>query len=288
MSTGSSMVAGVSRGIGSRLPGMIAVLVVALFVVVGAFGEWLAPHDPVRQDLANAHKPPAWYPEGERSHLLGTGSLGQDVLSNIMAGARVSLLVSLCAVGLSGAFGVVVGLVAGYGGGRLDGVLMRVTDIQMSIPFILLAIALIGALGPSLRNVILVIAITNWVTYAKVVRTEARRLRERDFVRFARVSGASTWRVMWRHVLPNVASAILVLVTLDVGKVIIFESGLSFLGLSVQPPTPSWGSMLADGRKYISVAWWTSVFPGVAIFVVVLCVNHVGNRLRVRFDPRLR
>jgi peptide/nickel transport system permease protein len=165
---------------------------------------------------------------------------------------------------------------------------MRLADIQLSIPFILLAIALIGALGASVGNVILVIAITNWVTYAKVVRTETLRLRERDFVRSARVSGTPMWRLLLRHVLPNVMNSVVVLVTLDIGKVIIFESGLSFLGLGVQPPTPSWGSMLADGRKYVNIAYWTSVFPGLAIFVVVLCVNALGNWIRVRFDPQGR
>jgi peptide/nickel transport system permease protein len=263
-------------------------LVVAAFVIVGVFGAWLAPHDPIGQDLSRALQPPAWHAGGSISYPLGTASLGQDVLSGLMAGARVSLLVALCAVGLSGAVGVTLGMVAGYLGGWLDGLFMRLADIQLSIPFILLAIALIGALGASVGNVILVIAITNWVTYAKVVRTETLRLRERDFVRSARVSGTPMWRLLLRHVLPNVMNSVVVLVTLDIGKVIIFESGLSFLGLGVQPPTPSWGSMLADGRKYVNIAYWTSVFPGLAIFVVVLCVNSLGNWIRVRFDPQGR
>lgn len=264
----------------------LAAGVVAAFLFVGAFGPWLAPYDPAHQDLALVLKPPAWHSEGSRGHLLGTAALGQDILSGIIAGARVSLLVSLCAVGLSGLLGVLMGLVAGYVGGWIDSLFMRLADIQLSIPFILLAIALIGAMGPTLANVILVIAITNWVTYAKVVRTETMRLRERDFVKFARVSGAPFAQILWRHILPNVMNSVIVLVTLDIGKVIIFESGLSFLGLSVQPPTPSWGSMLADGRKYISIAYWTSVFPGIAIFVVVLCVNFLGNWLRVKMDPK--
>jgi peptide/nickel transport system permease protein len=263
-----------------------ALVVIALFVVAGVFGGLIAPYDPAHQDLAQTLKPPAWHPEGSRAHLLGTSSLGQDVLSELLAGARVSLLVALCAVGLSGVFGVIVGLVAGYLGGWLDALLMRLADIQMSIPFILLAIALIGALGPSLTNVILVIAITNWVAYAKLVRTETARLRERDFVRFARVCG-TPWPVIFvRHLLPNVMNSVVVLVTLDIGKVIIFESGLSFLGLGVQPPIPSWGGMLADGRKYINIAYWTSLFPGFAIFLVVLCVNFAGNWLRVHTDPK--
>jgi peptide/nickel transport system permease protein len=263
-----------------------ALVVLVLFLLAGVFGGAIAPHDPQQQNLANTLKPPAWHEDGTAAHLLGTTSLGQDVLSNLMAGARVSLLVSLCAVGLSGVFGVAIGLVAGYVGGWVDAFLMRLSDIQVSIPFILLAIALIGALGPSLTNVILVIAITNWVAYAKLVRTETARIRDRDFVRFARVSGTPWPILFWRHLLPNVTNSVIVLVTLDIGKVIIFESGLSFLGLGVQPPTPSWGAMLADGRKYINIAYWTSLFPGIAIFIVVLCVNYAGNWLRLRTDPR--
>lgn len=270
----------------SRLQIVLAAGVTLGFVLLGLLGGWLAPHDPVQQNLAQVMLPPFWQDGGSLAHPLGTAMLGQDVLSGIMAGARVSLLVSVCAVGLSGAFGVMLGLLAGYIGGWLDSLLMRLADIQLSIPFILLAIAMIGALGPNLANVILVIAITNWVTYAKVVRTETMRLRERDFVKSARVSGTSLARVLWRHILPNVMNSVIVLVTLDIGKVIIFESGLSFLGLSVQPPTPSWGAMLADGRKYISIAYWTSLFPGIAIFGVVLCVNFLGNWLRVRLDPQ--
>jgi peptide/nickel transport system permease protein len=270
----------------SRLQIVLAAGVTLGFVLLGLLGGWLAPHDPVQQNLAQVMLPPFWQDGGSLAHPLGTAMLGQDVLSGIMAGARVSLLVSVCAVGLSGAFGVMLGLLAGYIGGWLDSLLMRLADIQLSIPFILLAIAMIGALGPNLANVILVIAITNWVTYAKVVRTETMRLRERDFVKSARVSGTSLTRVLWRHILPNVMNSVIVLVTLDIGKVIIFESGLSFLGLSVQPPTPSWGAMLADGRKYISIAYWTSLFPGIAIFGVVLCVNFLGNWLRVRLDPQ--
>lgn len=265
---------------------VFALAVIALFVVAGALGGLIAPYDPAQQDLAQTLKPPAWHAEGSRAHLLGTSSLGQDVLSGLLAGARVSMLVALCAVGLSGVFGVIVGLIAGYLGGWLDALLMRLADIQISIPFILLAIALIGALGPSLTNVILVIAITNWVTYAKLVRTETARLRQRDFVRFAQVCG-TPWPVIFaRHLLPNVMNSVVVVVTLDIGKVIIFESGLSFLGLGVQPPIPSWGGMLADGRKYINIAYWTSLFPGIAIFLVVLCVNFAGNWLRVRTDPK--
>lgn len=264
----------------------ITLFVLIVFVILGLFGAWLAPYDPTQQDLSQALAPPFWHAGGTTAHLLGTAPLGQDILSGIMVGAQVSLLVSLCAVALSGLFGVFIGLVAGYRGGWVDTVCMRVADIQLSIPFILLAIVMIGAMGPKLSNVIFVIAVTNWVTYAKVIRTETMRLRERDFVKSARVSATPTGLILLRHILPNVINSIVVIATLDIGKVIIFESGLSFLGLSVQPPTPSWGAMLADGRKYISIAYWPSMFPGIAIFVVVLCFNFLGNFLRTIWDPQ--
>jgi peptide/nickel transport system permease protein len=260
---------------------------VGLFVMLGIFAPWIAPHDPVQQNIAHTLLPPFWEQGGSTAHLLGTAALGQDILSGIIYGARVSLLVAVFAVLLSGAFGVAVGLLAGFLGGWVDSVLMRLTDIQLSIPFILLAIALIGALGPSMTNVILVIAITNWTAYARVVRTETLNIRERDFVKAARVSGTGLVRMLAIHILPNVLNSVVVLATLDIGKVIIFESGLSFLGLGVQPPTPSWGAMLADGRKYINIAYWLSTFPGLAIMMVVLGVNFLGDWVRERLDPKL-
>jgi len=260
--------------------------VVGLFVMLGIFAPAIAPHDPIAQNIANTLLPPFWEEGGSMAHPLGTAALGQDVLSGIIYGARVSLVVAVCAVLLSGAFGVAVGLVAGFVGGWVDTVLMRLTDVQLSIPFILLAIALIGALGPSMTNVIFVIAITNWVAYARVARAEALSIRERDFVKSARVSGTGLVRLLLTHILPNVLNSIVVLATLDIGKVIIFESGLSFLGLGVQPPTPSWGAMLADGRKYINIAYWLSTFPGLAIMMVVLGVNFLGDWVRERLDPK--
>ena len=272
----------------TQLKIQITWFVLMTFVTLGLFGTWLAPYDPTHQDLSQSLAPPFWHSGGSPAHLLGTAPLGQDILSGIMVGAQVSLLVSLCAVALSGLVGVVIGLIAGYLGGRVDTVCMRLADIQLSIPFILLAIVMIGAMGPKLSNVIFVIAVTNWVTYAKVVRTETMRLRERDFVKSARVSATPFGLILFKHILPNVINSIIVIATLDIGKVIIFESGLSFLGLSVQPPTPSWGAMLADGRKYISIAYWPSMFPGIAIFVVVLSVNFLGNFLRTHWDPQYK
>lgn len=263
-------------------------VVVGLFVLLGIFAPWIAPHDPTHQNIGDTLLPPFWEAGGSMLHPLGTAGLGQDVLSGIIHGARVSLLVAVCAVLLSGAFGVTVGLLAGYLGGWVDSLLMRIADMQLSIPFILLAIALIGALGPSMTNVIFVIAITNWVSYARVARAETRSIRERDFVKAARISGTGLVRLLVVHILPNVINSIVVLATLDIGKVIIFESGLSFLGLGVQPPTPSWGAMLADGRKYVNIAWWLSTFPGLAIMVVVLGVNFLGDWVRERLDPKFQ
>lgn len=260
--------------------------VVGLFTLLGIFAPWIAPYDPAMQNIGDTLVPPFWEEGGSTAHLLGTGALGQDVLSGIIHGARVSLLVAVSAVLLSGAFGVSLGLVAGFVGGWVDSLLMRLTDIQLSVPFILLAIALIGALGPSMTNVILVIAVTNWVAYARVARAETLSIRERDFVKAARVSGTGLVRLLALHILPNVLNSVVVLATLDIGKVIIFESGLSFLGLGVQPPTPSWGSMLADGRKYVNIAYWLSTFPGLAIMVVVLGVNFLGDWVRERLDPQ--
>jgi peptide/nickel transport system permease protein len=278
-----------SRAVRARRSAILlwsGLLVVGLFVLVGIFAPWLSPHDPAQQNIGNTLMPPFWEAGGSMAHPLGTASLGQDVLSGIIYGARVSLLVAVCAVFLSGAFGVTVGLLAGFLGGWVDSLLMRLCDMQLSIPFILLAIALIGALGPSMGNVSFVIAITNWVSYARVARAETRSLRERDFVKAARISGTGLARLLAVHIFPNVLNSVVVLATLDIGKVIIFESGLSFLGLGVQPPTPSWGAMLADGRKYVNIAWWLSMFPGLAIMVVALGVNFLGDWVRERLDPK--
>ena len=278
-----------SRAVRARRSAILlgsGLLVVGLFVLVGIFAPWLSPHDPTQQNIGNTLMPPFWEEGGSLEHPLGTASLGQDVLSGIIHGARGSLLVAVCAVFLSGAFGVTVGLLAGFLGGWIDSLLMRLADMQLSIPFILLAIALIGALGPSMSNVIFVIAITNWVSYARVARAETRSLRERDFVKAARISGTGLARMLAVHIFPNVLNSVVVLATLDIGKVIIFESGLSFLGLGIQPPTPSWGSIMSTGRNYVGTAWWIATFPGICLFLLVLSVNICGDHLRDRFDPR--
>ncbi len=264
----------------------IGILIIGIFVICAIFSPLIAPHDPTKHNISKTLLPPAWHHDGSMEHVLGTDALGQDVLSRLIYGTRVSLLVSLNAVFLSGIFGLIIGLVSGYFGGWIDSLLMRLTDIQLSIPFILLAIALIGALGPSVQNVIIVIAITNWVTYARIARAETLSIREREFVLSAKVSGSSVFRILCIHILPNILNSIIVLATLDIGKVIIYEAGLSFLGIGVQPPTSSWGLMLADGRKYITIAYWLTTFPGVAIVIVVLGGNFLGDWLRDRLDPK--
>lgn len=269
----------------TKLP-WAGLIILVSFALCGILGPFISPYSPIKQDITQTLIPPIWHQEGASNHLLGTNALGQDVLSRIIYGARVSLIVSLSAVILSGSFGVIIGLLSGYLGRWVDSLLMRLTDIQMSIPFILLAIALIGALGPSMGNVIAVIAITNWVAYARVARAETLSLKEMDFILSARVSGSGVLRILGVHLLPNIINSCIVLATLDIGKVIIYEAGLSFLGVGVQPPTPSWGGMLADGRKYITLAYWLSTFPGIAIVLVVLGGNFTGDWLRDRLDPK--
>ncbi|PYM14627.1 MAG: peptide ABC transporter permease [Candidatus Rokuibacteriota bacterium] len=249
---------------------------------------WLSPFDPIWQDIGERRlKPPGFRDEAGRVHLLGTDHLGRDVLARVIHGAQPALLVGVAAVAISGVLGMAAGLTSGYFGGRIDDVLMRLADIQLAFPFILLAIAVIGVLGPSLGTIIAVIGVSSWVVYARVVRGAVLSLREREFVQAALALGSGDGRVVLRHVLPNVFTPWLVVATLDMARVIVIESALSFLGLGVQPPTPTWGGMLADGRVYISTAWWLATFPGLAILFTVLGINLFGDGLRDTLDPRL-
>ena len=249
---------------------------------------WLSPFDPISQDIGERRlKPPGFRDEAGRVHVLGTDHLGRDVLARVIHGAQPALLVGVAAVAISGVLGMAAGLTSGYFGGRIDDVLMRLADIQLAFPFILLAIAVIGVLGPSLGTIIAVIGVSSWVVYARVVRGAVLSLREREFVQAALALGSGDGRVVLRHVLPNVFTPWLVVATLDMARVIVIESALSFLGLGVQPPTPTWGGMLADGRVYISTAWWLATFPGLAILFTVLGINLFGDGLRDTLDPRL-
>src|SRR6185295_13942422 len=260
-----------------RRTALFGMLVVAIVVLTAALAPLISPFDPLAQDISQRLKEPGWQDAQGHAHLLGTDHLGRDILARIIYGSRIALLVGLSAVLISGVLGMLIGLVAGYFRGRLDDFLMRLADIQLAFPFILLAIAVIGVLGPSLRNIIAVIGVSSWVVYARVVRGEVLSIREREFVQAAIALGSQNWRVLRHHVLPNTLTPWLVVATLDMARVIVIESALSFLGLGVQPPTPTWGGMLADGRVYLSTAWWLATFPGLAILVTVLGINLLGD-----------
>jgi peptide/nickel transport system permease protein len=263
-------------------------LLILLFAFVAAiFGQWLAPFDPAAQDILSRLKPPMWS-NGEGIHLLGTDALGRDIFSRIIVGARISILVGVSAVVISGLIGVTFGLIAGYEDKYAGRVLMMLTDVQLAIPFLVLALAVAAVVGPSLWNIIVILGVTNWVQYARVVRAECLVLREREFIQAAHMMGISPIGILIKHLLPNVMSSVIVISSLLVAKMILFESSLSFLGLGVPPETPTWGTMISDGRNYIANAWWVATVPGVAIFLTVIGTNLVGDRLRDLLDPRLR
>ncbi len=260
-----------------------------VFVVVAACAPLIEPHDPQAQDIARRLKPPGFVDARTGAVFwLGTDGLGRDLLGRLIEGARVSLLVGLGGAALSAVLGTLLGLTAGYAGGWLDAIIMRVVDVWQAIPFTILAIAVVVILGPSLRNVILVLGISSWVNYARVVRGETLGQGQLDMVLAARAMGATPVRIALRHVLPQVSASITVLTSLLVGSMILFEASLSFLGLGVQPPTPSWGNMVLDGVEPIRIAWWVSFFPGLAILLTVMGINLLGDSLRDALDPRGR
>jgi peptide/nickel transport system permease protein len=266
----------------------IGALIVGLVILVALAAPLLATRDPIEQDLIDVLKPPAWQAGGSRANPLGTDHLGRDVYSRLVYGARISLVIGVAAALIGAVFGVGAGLVAGYYGGRVDAAIMRIVDLNLAFPLILLALAVVAILGPSMRNLIVVMAITTWMIYARVVRGVSLGLREREFVQAARSIGARDDRIIVRHILPNVFAPVVVIWTLEVARVILMESALSFLGLGVPPPTPTWGRMLAEGRDYLTVAGWIATFPGLAIMVTVLGINFLGDGLRDLLDPRLR
>ncbi len=276
------------RRLARRRTALFGLVVVALVFGAALGAPWLTAYDPTEQEITNRLKPPGSPDPSGRMHLLGTDHLGRDLLARVIFGARPALMVGFAAVAISGILGMVVGLLSGYFGGRTDDVFMRLADIQLAFPFILLAIAVIGVLGPSLPVIIVVIGVSSWVVYARVVRGSVLSLREREFVQAAQALGSGDGRILLRHILPNALTPWLVVATLDMARVIVIESALSFLGLGVQPPTPTWGGMLADGRVYISTAWWLATFPGLAILVTVLGINLFGDGLRDTLDPRLK
>ena len=258
-----------------------------LLVFPAITADWLAPHDPVHGSVKDRRQPPVFF-GGTWKYPLGTDRIGRDILSRIMYGARVSLSISLVGIFVGGIIGASLGMLAGYFGGWIDTVIMRLVDISLALPAILLALVLAAATGPSFQTIIVVVAFVLWALYARQVRGEVLSIRERDFVARARVAGASQLRVMARHILPNVTNTIIVLATLQVGSVIILEAALSFLGLGIPRPTPAWGIMVADGRQLIVSAWWISFFPGLAITLTVFSLNLLGDWLRDRLDPKLK
>jgi peptide/nickel transport system permease protein len=242
----------------------------------------VAPHDPLRQDLGNALARPG------RAHWLGTDNVGRDILSRVIWGARVSLLVGFAAVVVGGLIGATLGLVAGYRGGSMDNAIMTIADAQLAFPFILLAIGIIAVLGPSFPTLIVVIGLSGWMSYARVLRSQVLVLRSREFVDAIHALGGSVGRVVTRHILPNVLSSLVVIATLELARSIVAEATLSFLGLGVQPPTPSWGGMVQEGREYLDSAWWISTFPGLVLMLTSLVVSRTGDWLRDLLDPTLR
>lgn len=263
--------------------------VIILMMFVAAIGSpWLAPYDPNKTDLLLRNTPPFWEAKGSGAHILGTDPVGRDLLSRLIYGARVSLFIGLTVTILASAAGILVGLIAGYYESWIEEVIMRIADLFLAFPFILLAITIISVLGAGLLNLILVLVVTGWVQYARLVRGQVLSVKQNQYVDAARVAGASSPRILLHHILPNVAASVIVLATLQVAFVLLTEAALSFLGLGVNPSIPTWGSMVNDGRLYIYNAWWVITFPGMAIMIAVLGINMVGDWLRDILDPTLR
>jgi peptide/nickel transport system permease protein len=271
----------------SRLPWFSGAVLLAL-VLTAILAPVLAPHSPTEGDITRKLIPPVWMERGGWEHPLGTDRFGRDVLSRIIYGSRISVAVSLIAIGVAGTLGTALGLISGYRRGLTDTVLMRLTDVGLSLPTILIAVVMVAVSEPSFRNVILVIALLLWPRFARQIRGETLAVKEQDFVALAVVAGRSSAWIIRRHIFPNVVPTLLVISTLQVGYVILLEGTLSFLGVGVPPPNPAWGLMIADGRGFLATAWWISLFPGLAMLLTVLAVNLMGDWLRDRLDPKLR
>ena len=270
-----------------KLP-LIPMFILAVFVITGVIAPLIAPHDPERGDIRARMLPPIWQEGGTSEYLLGTDHLGRDMLSRVIYGARISLVVVGVTLGVGLVIGVIAGLLAGWYGKWVDELMMRIVDIKLAIPTILLALVLVLALGQSFLIIVAILAIAVWPRFARNTRGEVLQLKTMDYVALAKVAGASTPRILFVHIFPGIVNTLIILASLEVGIVILLESTLSFLGAGVPPPTPAWGSMVADGRDRLAVAWWISTMPGVAIMLVVLAMNLFGDWLRDKLDPRLR
>lgn len=271
-----------------RRPPLIPLFVILAFSIMAIFPSAPAPADPLAISLRDRLLPPVWLSDGVSGHLLGTDDLGRDVLSRVIHGARTSLTVAFFAVVFAGLIGLIIGMLAGYMGSWVDAVLMRVVDGAIAIPFLLVALIFAVTLGPGQRNLIIAITALGWAQYARIIRGDVLSVRERDFVIAAVAIGASTPRILMRHIFPNIAATFIVLLSLQIGSIIIAEAALSFLGAGIPPPAPSWGSMVSEGRSGTVTSWWVSFFPGLAILLIVLAFNLVGDWLRDVLDPRMR
>jgi peptide/nickel transport system permease protein len=266
----------------------VAVTVLGLFVLAALLAPLLAPTNPMAGSLEDRLAPPAWVEGGSLRHVLGADDLGRDILSRLIYGAQVSLAVSALAILGAGIVGSAIGMIAGYFGGWADRIIMRIVDLALSFPIIMLALLMAALFGPSLVNIIIVLMIVLWSPYARMARGETMRVRKLDYVDLARTAGASDASIIVRHILPNIGGALIVLATLQVGTVIVLEASLSFLGVGVPPPTPSWGSMVSEGRNFIASAWWVSLIPGLAVLVVVMSANMLGDALADHLNPDRR
>lgn len=267
---------------------LLATLVLLGIVLAAVFAPLLTGHDPYARQIVMRLKPPMWVEGGSAKFILGTDEMGRDLLTRLIFGARTSLVVGLTVPLVSATIGVALGLVSGFWGGKVDAVIMTLVDIALTFPFLLLAMALIGVMGMGLKNIVLVLGLTNWPTFARLVRGQTLAVKEREFVHAARALGARELKIAWKHVLPNLTSSIIVLASMQTAAAIIAESSLSFLGMGVPSPTAAWGTMLADGRPYVETAWWLALFPGLMILVTSLCLNVVGDRVRDVLDPKLK
>jgi peptide/nickel transport system permease protein len=271
-----------------RLLASVGAMIVVSVILVALLTPWISPTDPLAQDVHKSLRPPIWHPGSDTAYPLGTDPLGRDLLSRVLYGARTSLIAAFFAALVATAIGVFLGLIAGYYGGRVGVGIMRLVDLQLALPSILLALVIIAILGSSLRNLIIVMGITSWMTYARVVRANVLSIKEKDFITAARSIGVKDLRIILRHILPNTLAPIIVILTFDIARLIILESSLSYLGLGVPPPTPSWGRMLYEGKEFMIIAYWLVAFPGLAIMITVMGINFLGDGLRDALDPTLR
>lgn len=266
--------------------GTFGFLIIVLVSFLAIFAPLIAPYDPGLQNYGQMNTPPMWLDGGTSDHILGTDNLGRDMFSRIIYGTRISLLVGVLSVVVAGAIGMLFGLLAGYFGGFIDNALMRLVDTFLAIPSILFVLVILGVIGPGVTTLIIVIGITNWTIYARLIRSEVLSIKQREFIKAAQTIGSSNYVIIFKHILPNVFSSFIVVSTLSVATTIILEASLSFLGLGIQPPNISWGEMLTAGRDYLSTSWWIATFPGIAITITVLGIIFLGDWLRDVLDPR--